>query len=182
MAQRYAARISPLSFQRTDPANPTVPVGEPVLVTQGEDVPDWAPSSVVNALVAAGAIVAVADRPELVPDPLPPVGPDTPVIPASPVATAPLTVGDIANGTVPAPAGEVVTDPAAEPVVSGKPKERDSKEAWENYAASSAIGMPREQAESMRKADLITEVERIEAERATGGGSPSSTTPLTPTP
>lgn len=53
------------------------------------------------------------------------------------------------------------TAPTGQP--AEKPKPTDTKEAWEDYAASPAVGMDRAEAESMTKPKLMAEVNRRES-------------------
>jgi hypothetical protein len=96
----YRAVFSSLSFQQTKTDDPTVPVGDPVLVAKGEALPDWVSPFQVNALVNAGMIVNTGDeRPAyLAPEaelPAQPRTPDQPdVLPSDPNGT-PLTMADL---------------------------------------------------------------------------------------
>lgn len=163
----YRVFFTKLNFQRTDPANPSVPIGDPVLVGRGEKVPDWVSPGQVNALLNAGMIVNTGDegevpaylRPEseIPPQPRTPDQPD--ILPSDP--NGGLLVLD---GTVPPGEGTFPDEPApatSDPVVVDRPSERDSKDEWEAYAVS--VGVPQSEAEAMTKAKLIDEVKRREA-------------------
>lgn len=137
-----------LSFQPIDPANPTVPTGDPETVLRGGLVPDYVPSFTINALLNAGMIMAIADRPDpaIKPssaDPAPAVGPDTP--PVLPDGTSTLVIGE---------------PPASNPE---KPKPSDSREKWETYGA--AVGMNLGELEAMpNKAAVVDAVNAHEAD------------------
>ena len=85
------------------------------------------------------------------------IGPDgEPVDPAD----------DPASGFYGAAPTDVTTTPEDDaPTDGGKPKVTASKQAWEDYAASPAVGMDRAEAESMTRPKLIAEVNRREAEQ-----------------
>lgn len=145
-----------LTFQRTDPDDPQVPVGKPEIVKRGGMVPDYVLPFTIGALLNAGMIVPVADQPDarIVPFDAIPQQPRTldqpPILPSDPQGLPP-TQADAA--------GETATpEPEAAPVE--RPEVRDNKAAWEDYAVQ--IGVPRGEAEGMTKANLIAEVERRE--------------------
>jgi predicted component of type VI protein secretion system len=157
----YQVLIAALSFQKVDPENPMVPIGEPEVVERGGMVPDYATTFLVNSLSNAGVIVPVSEPdPRLFPAeeaPMQPRNPDAPlVLPGGPVAP-PLTIGT--DGTL-TDGPEIVADdePDADPSV--RPSTRDNKAAWEAYAEQ--VGVDRATAESMTKAELVAEVERRE--------------------
>ena len=149
-----------LAFQKTDPENPIVPIGDPIVLKRGEDVPDWVTPSVVSALVNAGMIIPVAAPPVF--EPLPDAGalPNPEVLPQ--VANA--------GAGVPPATPEVPSDP----VVVDRPKSGDPKPMWEAYAEF--IGIPREEAESLSKTALQARVaeRETEREREAAGATPTA--------
>ena len=153
--------MSALAFQRTNPDDPTVPVGEREIVKRGGLVPDYVNEFTIASLSAAGMIVPAPD------------GPDRTI---RPVSEEPIL--QLPNPEVPPapdfPRGTVT------PVQVAKPKPGDPKPLWEAYAAQ--IGIPAGEAESMSKPKLIEAVNAKEKESATvtppsgtednGGGQP----------
>lgn len=142
-----------LSFQKVDPANPTVPVGDPEIVLRGELVPDYVDSFTINSLANAGMIVPVTVRPDptitpLIAEPAQPVGPDTPIV--LPDGTSTIVPLDADAGVTPESAPE-------------KPKATDTRDKWESYAV--AIGMDQGTVEAEpNKAAVIAAVESFESE------------------
>jgi hypothetical protein len=164
-----------LSFQKTNPDDPTQPVGDPVIVNRGEKVPDWVSPFQVNALVNAGMIVNTGDEKPVSPvdtlkpfDEVPaqPRTPDQPdVLPSDPQGTPLKLVSD--TGTS-ADEDSSASSTAAEELASvSKPSVRDSKEAWEAYAVNGMTPvdqrMSQSEAESMTKPALMAEVNTREA-------------------
>ena len=141
----FKVHFRQLAFQRRDPDNPVVGIGDPVIVKQGEDVPDWAHPAELSALALAGMILPVADPK------------DAPIVEAAAPAVAnPEVFPGFGDSTqTPPPA-------AAEPVQ--RPKDSDTKPMWEAYAES--IGIDRAKAESLTKPKLIEAVDAREAEIA----------------
>lgn len=145
----YRAVFSALSFQKTKTDDPSVPVGDPVLVARGEALPEWVTPFQVNALVNAGMIVNTGDeRPAyLAPEaelPAQPRTPDQPdVLPSDPNGS-PLVLDAVTPG------GTVA-----------RPGDRDGKAKWEAYAVQ--VGVPQAEAESLSKAELMAEVDRRES-------------------
>lgn len=168
----YQVYFNALGFQRTDPKNPTVPVGEPITLSRGERVPNWVTPFQINALMNAGMIVEVGDdlRTDLVPVEAAPPAPRTPdqpdVLPSDPNGVPP-TVGGQGPEAADDPDG--TTDEATGQAV--RPADRDSKEKWEAYAPT--VGIARADAEAMTKAELVAEVKRRE-------GAAGTTVPTTP--
>jgi len=163
----YQVHFPKLSFQKTKPENPTVPVGDEVVVERGGMVPEWASPGIINALFNAGMIVEVGDRPNpnVVPfDSIPeqPRSPEQPdVLPSDP------------HGTPVVLFPENPEQPTADPVQPAKPAVTDNKEAWETYATSPAVGMDRAEAESLTKAKLIAAVNQREADKASTPTTPA---------
>src|SRR3954469_23059374 len=98
----YQVLFQRLSFQRTDPSNPVVPVGNPEVVVRGDLVPDYVPLFQISALESAGMIAAVADAdPRVFPSDMLPAqsrNPEQPpVLPSDPNGTPPL-LGDLPTG------------------------------------------------------------------------------------
>lgn len=139
--------VQRLAFQPVDPDNPTVQAGPEDIVERGGLVPSYVSEFIISALSSAGVIVPVADKP------------DPTIIPISQEPALPLP-----NPEQPPPPGTGQVIPA--PQQMSKPKVTDSKDAWEDYASSPAVGMDRAEAESLNKAKLITEVNRREDEKA----------------
>lgn len=175
----YQVLTQSLAFQKVDPDNPMVAVGDEEVVLRGGLVPEYASTFLVNALSNAGVIVPVAEPdPRLFPLAASPVStrtPDQPVMlqhgPVAP-ALAVGTDGTFTDGPDLSPTGDGAepfdsADPFEpdEPFTTDRPGPRDNKSAWEAYAEQ--VGVDRAQAESMTKADLIAEVERREAESGT---------------
>lgn len=149
--------IQRLAFQPVDPDNPTVQAGPEQIVERGGLVPEYVSEFIISALSAAGVIVPVSE-----PDPL--------IIPRSEEPALPLP-----NPEQPPPPGTGQMVPAPQQHI--KPKVTDSKDAWEDYAAS--VGMDRAEAESLNKAKLIAEVNRREDEaKAADQPTPGSTVVL----
>lgn len=153
-----------LSLQKTKDDDPKVPVGDETIVEPGQELPDWTPTFMVNALSNAGMIVYAADRSAVVPgaEPIPaqPRTPDQPVVlPSDPNGTAP-TLATLTDSTA---STSSTTDESGS---ASKPDGRSSKADWERYAVS---GLPESQrmdqgeAESMSKSELMAEVKRREA-------------------
>lgn len=163
----YLVLFNRLSFQRVDPFDPRVPVGDPVTVQRGDFVPEWVTPFEVNSLMNAGMISSVESKeqaPEIFPIETIPANPRTPdqpnVLPSDPNGFPPVVAG---QGVEPERGGEG-GDPATpvSPIQPPKPAVTDNKKAWEDYAASPAIGMDRAEAESATKVKLIEEVNRRE--------------------
>lgn len=156
----YQVLWQKLAFQKVDPENPTVAVGEVEIVERGGLVPKYVPSFTINALMASGMIVPVADEPDpllipVVAEPMQPVGPDTPLV---------LPTG---QSTILEPSSPNVDTEASAPAPVAKPKHTDSRTKWEAYATSPAVGMTEGEAEEYaNKADLIAAVEAKEADSA----------------
>lgn len=166
----YLVLFNRLSFQRVDPRNPKVPAGDPIEVQRGGFVPEWVTPFEVNALMNAGMITAVESKeaaPEIRPIEDIPASPRTPdqpnLLPSDPNGFPPVVDGQ--GVEVVGDGGEPFT--GLEPVVAKKPGITDNKLAWENYAASPAIGMDRAEAESLSKAKLMERVSQIEQDRNT---------------
>jgi hypothetical protein len=163
----YLVLARELAFQKTDPADPTVPVGPEELVTRGQFVPDYVPAATVNALSAAGLLAwAEAPDPAVIPFDSQPAQvrtPDQPVVlPSDPNGEAPLladVLGDTGTSDV---AFDVtpVTEEQPGQQVPDLPKNSDSKETWENFAQLPIIGMSQGEAEAMNKTDLQAEVKK----------------------
>jgi hypothetical protein len=172
----YQVYFNKLSFQRTDPANPTVPVGEPVTLVRGERVPAWVTPFQINALMNAGMVVEVGDdlRTDLVPVEAVPPMPRTPDQPDM-LPTDPNGLPPTVNGQGPDAADDPdgSTDEATGQVA--RPADRDSKDKWEAYAPQ--VGIPLADAEAMTKAELVAEVKRRESLTSSTGSTtaPSST-------
>lgn len=154
----YQVVFSKLDFQKSDPKNPTIPLGGPVTLNRGEFVPDWVPEHQINALLNAGMVVFAADPiPGLRPSTEDPAGvrtPDMPpVLPSDPNGVPPLLADR------PSVKGEQPVDDELPPL----PKDSDNKETWEQYAARPLIGMTLAEAEAMNKRDLMAEVKRRHA-------------------
>lgn len=131
-----------LAFQKTDPANPTMPIGPEDIVERGGRVPAYATAFTLSALANSGMVVwADIPSPDVLPDSATPAQvrtPDQPpVLPSDP------------NG-VPLPSGIVPEGPP--------PATADKKEVWEAYAQRPEIGMTQGEAEAMNKQDLMAEV------------------------
>lgn len=140
----YQVMVAELAFQPIDPDDPTVQTGPEEMVPRFGEVPDYAPPYLISALLQCGAITMVADAENA------PIREDAaPVLPNPEIPPGPEV-------------GPIVVAPA----VTSKPKVTDSKDAWENYAASPAVGMDRAEAESLSKPKLISEVNRREDERS----------------
>lgn len=133
-----------LAFQRTDPNNPTIAVGEEEIVERGQDVPDYATTFTVSALANSG-LVAYVDRPDPTMVPANQLAPQVrtpdqpPILPSDPNG-APFLIGGPVVEDVPFPATS------------------DKKEVWESYAQRPEIGMTQGEAEAMNKNDLMAEV------------------------
>lgn len=167
----YLVKFNKLDFQRRKPEDPTVPIGDPVTLTRGERVPEWATEFEVNALMNAGMIVYASDPdPTLVPpDAIAPQvrTPDQPlVLPSDPHGVPPL-LSDRPSASDTASAGAVVPDGSepAEPAepLGPLPKDSETKDVWEQYATHPLLGMTLGEAEAMNKKDLVTEVKRRHA-------------------
>jgi len=164
----YLAVFNKLDFQRVDPQNPRVPIGDPVTIMRGEKVPEWATEFEVSALVNAGMITYAADtRPDLVPiDAIPAQTrtPDQPpLLPSDPNGVPPL-LGDRGSVAAETPVDETGPAPVDETApLPALPKSNESKEVWETYAQHPLIGMTEAEAEGMNKTDLVTEVKRRHA-------------------
>lgn len=164
----YLAVFNKLDFQKVDPANPRVPIGDPVTILRGEKVPEWATEFEINALINAGMITYAADvRPDLVPiDATPPqtrTADQPPVLPSDPNGVAPI----LADRTPATDQTGSSTDVEA-PVDAGEPlpplpRNNESKDVWEAYAQHPLIGMTEAEAEGMNKTDLVAEVKRRHA-------------------
>jgi hypothetical protein len=113
---------------------------------RGDVLPDWVDESQRFVLVSSGMVAEVGDTPDgsvrpfdLEPHPV---------------------VGDVANVTV---ADKAASDGDLEPL----PADNDTKFVWETYAATKLPDgerMTRQEAESMKKTDLVAEVKaRYEA-------------------
>lgn len=158
-----------LAFQKTEPENPTVPVGDEEIVQRGGSVPDYVPTYITSALASAGSVVFADERPDLRPvDDVPPQvrTPDMPgVLPSDPHGV-PLLPGDLVT-TEPPREVEVDVPPVDEtggPALGAPPKASDSKDTWETYATHPKIGMTLAEAEAMNKTDLMAQVkQRYEA-------------------
>lgn len=141
-----------LAFQRTDPKNPTIPVGDEEIVERGGRVPDYVPTFIVSSLANAGDVV-FADEPDPMVVPANQLAPqvrtpDQPtVLPSDPNGVPPL-LGDPEEPVVEEDEGDAVALPAT----------GDRKEVWEAYAQRPEIGLTQGEAESMNKADLMAEV------------------------
>lgn len=158
----YKVHFPALSFQRVDPLNPMVPVGAPVTIKRGEDVPAWATPATITALTNAGMIRAVADPEEtlIVDEPIAPAMANPEVLPQ---LGGPSTLEMVASADMPLEPGIETVPPAAAPSEPmARPKEGDNKAAWEAYAES--IGIPRTEAESLSKAKLQDRVAQRETE------------------
>lgn len=165
----YIVLANRLSFQKTKADNPTIPDGPEALVSRGQQVPDYAPAFLIGALSSSGLIVWAEDRrPDLVPaEDLPPqvrTADMPPVLPSDPNGVPP-TLADMLGGNAPEPDPVVIdVDPAKEPdpapaPLAPMPKSTDSKETWEQYAASDPrLGTTLAEAESMNKTDLMARV------------------------
>jgi hypothetical protein len=169
----YLVHFTKLDFQKTDPDDPKVPMGDPVTIDRGQPVPDWVTEFQINALLNAGMVVYAADRdPAMVPPQALPAQvrtPDQPVVlPSDPNGVAPVLADreqeDLPESSEPARDATPVAPPAA-PVapLPDLPKAADNKETWEQYATHPRIGMSLAEAEAMNKADLMTEVKRRHA-------------------
>ena len=151
-----------LAFQRHDPENPTVPVGEEEIVERGGEVPDYATTFTVSALANSG-LVAYVDRPDplVFPANQAPAQARTPdqppVLPSDPNGVPPL-IGDTPMVTT--NEDEVTTDdePDNPAAPAPLPANSDRKEVWESYAQRPEIGMTQAEAESMNKTALVAEV------------------------
>lgn len=148
----YVVLSGRLAFQKVDPDNPRVPVGPEEVVEKGGYVPDYATTTLVNALSAAGNIVwTEVERPDLLPlgSEAPQVRtPDQPVVLPSDPNGQPPFVGDVMPVAEPEPTRQVPDLPSGS----------DNKETWENYAQLPHIGMAQAEAESMNKTALMAEV------------------------
>lgn len=173
---KHVVYLNRLSFTPTDEQG--VPLGDAVIVGRGEPVPDFVRPFEISALTHAGMIVPVADDAVLprtpgeqmrpMPNPEQPTTPDglPPLLSldattAAPVDADPFQVVDGEPQRVPAledtsPPQLAVTEAPVE-----KPKASDSKDTWEAYAVSR--GIPRGEAESMTKRDLVAAVEARES-------------------
>jgi hypothetical protein len=152
-----------LSFQQTDGAK--TPIGDEVIVKQGDPVPDWVKPYEVSALAAAGVIVDMgeertddpyvfAELPPALPNPeVPPTLAGNQVLPALDVDG-----GDLASLEGEPVAPEVVEDGELSEVPASRPADSASKAVWEDYAESQGIARP--EAESMTKKDLIAAVDQ----------------------
>jgi hypothetical protein len=177
----FKVHFRELAFQRVDPENRLVPIGDPVIFKKGEDVPDWASPATVSALVQSGMVLPVAD-------PIPEVetsmgggiaNPEVPMQFGGPVTLESLTATDVDVATGQAglftempddvPTDERTADPDPAPVV--RPKDSDTKPMWEAYAES--IGIPRGEAESLSKTALRERVAGREAEMGPGPVDPA---------
>lgn len=164
----YQPVFKKLSFQQVKDNDPMIPVGDPVIVTDREFLPDWVPTFQINALLNAGMIKQVSDpgayRFENDADALRPRTADQPTrLPTENVVSPLVMAGD--GTVVAAEQGSADDEAPSSDESSAKPGVRDSKEAWEAYAVN---GMPVEQrltqdeAEGMTKTALIAEVNRRE--------------------
>jgi hypothetical protein len=150
----YQVHFLKLSFQRTEPDNPMVAVGEPEIVGRGGLVPDYVSTFIVSALLNAGMVFPAPDAGIPVePIPVQPRTQDQPDVLPTP-AVPPMRIGD-----EPTTVTEPDPEPETEPI--GRPEQGDRKATWEQYAVQ--IGVPQGDAESMTKAALIAEVDRREA-------------------
>jgi hypothetical protein len=162
MTMGFIVLAQALAFQRTDPADPTLAVGDEEIVTRGGNVPDYVTTFTVSALANSG-LVAYVDRPDptIVPNSQLPAQvrtPDQPpVLPSDPNGVPPV-LGDLFPG-------ETVEDgaPPAEPVKDDVedaplPATGDKKEVWEAYAQRPEIGLSQGDAEAMNKQDLMATV------------------------
>lgn len=110
---------------------------------RGDVLPDWVDESQRFVLVSSGMVAEVGDTPDgsvrpfdLEPHPV---------------------VGDTANVTVADKGASASADGDLEPL----PADNDTKFVWETYAATKLPDgerMTRQEAESMKKTDLVTEV------------------------
>jgi hypothetical protein len=170
----YIARMD-LSFQKTKEDDPKVPVGDPVIVEAGHEVPNWVPAFQVSALTNAGAIVVAADResaviPAAEEIPAQPRTMDQPVVLPSDPNGAPLTLADMNDA---ASASETATDAGSTSAAMEKPDGRASKATWEQYAIQ--VGVPAGEAESLSKTELQARVAEEEARQAAATSEGSTT-------
>lgn len=141
-----------LAFQRTDPEQPTIAVGEEEIVERGQEVPGYVTAFTLSALANSG-LVAYVDRPDPAIFPanqLPAqvrTSDQPPVLPSDPNGVPPLAA-DL-TGT------PVVDDGTGLPPL---PATSDKKEVWEAYAQRPEIGLGQGEAEAMNKNDLMAEV------------------------
>lgn len=163
-----------LSFQKTDPNDPTQPVGDPVIVKRGDKVPEWVTPFQVNALVNAGMIVNTGDEEPVYPTdalkpfdeiPAQPRTPDQPdVLPSDPQGSPLKLVSDSGASAD----EDSSASSTAEQASVTKPSVRDSKEAWEAYAVNGLTPadrrMSQAEAEAMTKPALMAEVGKREAD------------------
>lgn len=152
-----------LSFQHSDAQK--VPVAEAEIVPAGGKVPDYVKPYEVSALLAAGVIVNVredslpvdefAELPPALPNPEVP-----PTLAGNQVLGSLESTGDDLASLDAESVDPGVAEAAAfgDAAVTEKPKQTDSKQAWEDYAVSQ--GVDRGEAESLTKRDLIAELER----------------------
>lgn len=163
----YQVLTGRLAFQKVDPEDPMVAIGEEVIVEKFGKVPDWVLPFTINALTNSGLIGPSLEREDgpIVLEQIPPQPrtPDQPLIlPSDPNGT-PLPPGLGVDVVVPDEAGTapVADTTTTEPAV--KPSASDSKAEWELYATTPQVGMTQAEAESMTKRDLIAEVNRRES-------------------
>jgi hypothetical protein len=159
-----------LSFQKTDPEHPTIPVAPEEIVERGGEVPAYVTTFTVSALANSG-LVAYVDRPDPLIFPAHQVPaqvrtPDQPpVLPSDPNGV-PLIQADLTPGPV-ADDEAAPDEQPADPPLPDLPKTADSKETWENYAQLPQIGMTQGAAEAMNKTDLMAEVKQRYAAAST---------------
>lgn len=158
---RYKVHFPQLAFQKVNPEDPMVPVGDPVIVKKGGDVPEWAAPATVSALINSGMILPIAEQ----------VFEPVAEIPALANPEVPPFMGGAItpDADTPAERVSVETGVGAPPVTRSpepvaKPKDSDAKPLWEAYAES--IGIPRAEAESLTKPKLQDRVAAQERARA----------------
>lgn len=150
----FKVHFREVAFQRTDPDNPLIALGDPEIFRKGDDVPDWAPPAIVAALAQSGMILPVADR-----DDAPIVDDAAPAVPNPEILPSVFAPGGTVTAT------ETAGDPQTTTVVE-RPKDSDTKPLWEAYAES--IGIDRAEAESLTKPKLQARVAEREAEIEAG--------------
>lgn len=125
----HIVKVAALSFQPVDPANPTMPTGDPEKVTQGHRVPDYVAPFIINALLSSGVIVAVADDDPRFAKPAPEPAPalPSPDQPPTPDGLPPLFDLSGDPGKVPTADGEGGPE---------RPAANAKRETWESYVVA----------------------------------------------